>query len=240
MPTLTRPGVYVDESAFPTYVAATPGAAAAAFVGICPRGPLTPTVVNSWRDFTTQYGSFDPSNNPSPLHLAVYSYFSAGGTSAVVIRVVALASSPPVAAMSVFEDSGASAQPTLEVHALSGGLWGDNIYIDITPGTLTTPPSQTQSQSVAQSFTLTVKYKGTDPASVVETWSNISMDENSSYQGQGNYALSIINSPYSGSNYITLVDRQSTNLVPSNNPAAVTGAQLTGGLDGSNPQSPPA
>ena len=47
MPTLTRPGVYVDESAFPTYVSATPGTAAACFVGMCPRGPTTPTKVNS-------------------------------------------------------------------------------------------------------------------------------------------------------------------------------------------------
>ena len=86
MPTLTRPGVYVDTSSFPTYASKSVGTAAAAFVGACPRGPLSPTFVTSWRDFTDNFGGFETAYPPSALHLAVFSYFSAGGTTAWIVR----------------------------------------------------------------------------------------------------------------------------------------------------------
>lgn len=246
MATLSRPGVYVDEASFPTFVAAAPGNAAAAFVGMCPRGPIMqPTIVNSWREFTQYFGTFEKKYMPSALHLAVYTFFSAGGTSAVVIRMTTT-SSQPVPANTVLDDTGASAQPTLEVFADNPGQWGNNVYIDIVPGTSSvsgSPGSGTNPGTPGQVQTFTIQVHYPDPtSSPVEQWPNLSMTPGSTNQGYGNYALDVVNSPYTGSNFIELVDLHSSNVnqPPTNNPGVVTGQQLQNGLDGNNPASPPA
>lgn len=243
MATLTRPGVYVDASGFPTYASATPGTAAAAFMGWCPRGPLTPTFVSSWKNFTQYFGGFDTAYPPSELHLAVFSYFSAGGTSAVIIRAVSTSTDPstgtsPVIAESTFNDRNTPTPgPTLGISAANTGAWGNDIRIDIQDGTL-----KDDTLNVT-SFTIVVKYKGTAPGNKVETWPNMSMVPGSTNQGQNNYALDIVNSPLNGSNYIRLTDLSQT---PPNqrtrldNPVVIAGHALTGGLDGRNPDSPPA
>jgi hypothetical protein len=246
MAVLTRPGVYVDQSAFPTYVSATPGTASACFIGVCPRGPLTPTVVTSWKSFCAAYGGFETAYAPSSLHLAVYCYFAAGGTSAVIIRVTT-SSSAPVAANKMFNDS-ATGTPlaTLQVVGDNPGRWGNYIFVDITPGSLRDPSAPTGSQVL--SFNIVVHYcppavaggpAGTpSPANIVEVWPDVSMVSTSMNAGTNNYALNVVNSPYTGSNYITLVDQHSATAAPANNPAPTNGVQLTGGLDG--PGSPPA
>jgi hypothetical protein len=237
MATLTRPGVYVDLSSFPTYASATAGTAAACFVGACPRGPLTPTFVTSWKNFTQYYGGFETAFPPSALHLAVYSYFSAGGTTAIIIRAYRTDTSGPTVASHNFADQATTtAQPSLEVKAQNPGAWGDNIYIDIQPGTILPPVGS--SDMTPLSFTLVVKYQGTAPSNIVEQWQNISMVPGSTIAGQNNYAPDIINSPYTGSNYITVTDLSVLNSTPTppphNNPAATTASQgLLGGGDGS-------
>lgn len=231
MPTLTRPGVYVDTSSFPTYISATPGVAAACFCGVMNRGPLGPQVVNSWRDFTSLYGGFETAYPPSPVKLAVFSYFSAGGTSCVVIRAVRQDAQGPVIASHVFNDKATSpvgGNPTLKINADNTGLWGNNVYVDILDGTILDA-----TQNVL-SFTIVVKYMGTGNTNIVERWENLSMTPGSTNLGQNNYAPEVINSPYTGSNWISLVDQASPAAAPANNPKA-TGSttQLTGGSDGS-------
>src|SRR6516164_2774359 len=140
MPTLTRPGVYVSATNFPTYVSSTPGTAAAAFIGPCPRGPGAPTTggiptkVDSWREFTQWFGGFETAYPPSLLHLAVYCFFSAGGTSATIIRSIRLDSSGPTVALASFNDQATTAVPTLQVNAANPGAWGNQLWIDILPG----------------------------------------------------------------------------------------------------------
>src|SRR5215469_11986577 len=186
MPTLTRPGVYVSTSSFPTYISATPGVATACFCGPMNRGPLGPQVINSWRDFCNLYGGFETAYPPSPMKLAVFTYFSAGGTSCTVIRTIRLDASGPVTASHVFNDSA------------------------------TTPVG------------------GIAPQNVVETWQDVTMVPGSTNIGQNNYAPAVINSPYSGSNWISVVDQSSTSAAPINNPkATASSVQLTGGTDGS-------
>jgi hypothetical protein len=235
MPTLTRPGVYIDTSTFPTYVSAAPGTASAAFVGWCPRGPYNsatnapqPTVVNSWKQFTQLYGGFETAYPPSALHLGVYSYFAGGGSSATIIRAVRSDANGPVVAQASLDDNGTTPQPTLLVQAANPGVWGDNLYVDIMPGSLTDAGGN------LLSFNLVVKYQGSGPSNVVESWQNVSMVPGSTIYGQSNYAPAIINSPYSGSNYITVTDLLSSNAAPSNNPNVTSASvNLAGGGDGS-------
>jgi uncharacterized protein len=105
VPSLTRPGVYVSETTFPTFVAATPGQAVAAFVGPHSQGPLVPTVINSWAQFVSVFGGFGVGYPPSNLALAVYNYFGSGGTSCVVTRAVASTSGPASAQFSFIDNS---------------------------------------------------------------------------------------------------------------------------------------
>ena len=235
MATLTRPGVYVDLSSFPTFASVTPGIARACFVGTAFRGPLTPTFVTSWKNFTQYYGGFETAYPPSDLHLAVFSYFSAGGTSAVIIRAYRTDSSGPVIASFSFDDQSVAAQPSLKVSAANPGAWGNNIYIDILPGTIL-PTSG--SDPTPLSFTVVVKYQGTTQNNIVEKWENVSLVQGSTVLGQNNYAPDVINSPYTGSNYITVTDLSIGNTTPTappeNNPKATTASQvLENGSDGS-------
>lgn len=233
MPTLTRPGVYVDSSGFPTYISSAPGVAAACFCGPMTRGPAvptvggTPTVVNSWKDFVTQYGGFETSYPPSAVKLAVFCYFSAGGTSAMIIRAIRLDASGPVIASKAFTDNATTPLPTLTISAKDPGLWGNNLYIDITAGTIFDA-----TQNVL-SFNIVVKYQGNGPQNVVETWQNLSMVQGSTTYGQSNYAPGIVNSQFSGSKYISVTDMASATAAPANNPKnTVSSQQLVGGTDG--------
>jgi uncharacterized protein len=241
MTTLTRPGVYVDLSSFPTYASVTPGTASACFVGVAPRGPLTPTFVTSWKNFTQYYGGFETAFPPSALHLAVFSYFSAGGTTAIIIRAFRTDASGPTTASYSFGDQAANQasagtqQPSLLVSAANPGQWGNDVYIDILPGTIL-PTSGADPTPL--SFTVVVKYQGTAPVNIVETWQNVSMVPGSTIAGQNNYAIDVINSPYSGSNFISVTDQSILNATPTpapyNNPMATTASQaLANGGDGS-------
>jgi len=199
---------------------------------------MVPTAVSSWRDFTQSFGGFETKYPPSPLHLAVFSYFSAGGTSAVVVRMTT-STAAPVASSLVLDDQGTSVQPTLNITAASPGQWGNDLYIDITPGSLSQSAQSGQPQGQVLSFNIIVKYQGTQPANVVETWQNVSMNPTSSQAGLNNYAPSVINSSFNGSKYIRVTAAPgNTNNPPQNNPAAVSNQPLLGGLDG--PGSPPA
>jgi hypothetical protein len=199
--------------------------------------------VSSWKDFVGWYGGFELNTPISPLHLAVYSYFSAGGTSAVVIRITTSASMP-VASSVTLNDQATTPVPTLTVSAANPGSWSNNLYVDITPGAQT--PASSTPTSPALTFNIIVHYLpggiGTPgPANVVEQWLNLSMVAASNYQGQANFAIQVVNNPYTGSRWIRLAQPAggpSGTLPPSNNPKPVNGSQLIGGLDGTG--SPPA
>jgi hypothetical protein len=125
------------------------------------------------------------------------------------------------------------------VDAKNPGAWGNNVYVDILDGTIL---PATGGDQTPLSFTLVVKYLGSSPSNIVERWENISMVPGSTNLGENNYALDLINSTLTGSNFITVTDlslQQSTPTPPPhNNPATTTSSQqLHGGTDGTS--SPP-
>lgn len=82
-----RPGVYVRETLAPLpQPTVPPGRAVAAFVGTHSTGPSVPTLVNSWEEFTAQYGGFG--NGLHYLPFQVYAYFNNGGQRAWILRAV--------------------------------------------------------------------------------------------------------------------------------------------------------
>jgi phage tail sheath protein FI len=236
MPTLTRPGVYVQQSNFPAFVSSSPGTATACFVGWNPRGPIVPRIVNSWREYVGLYGGFEPAYAPSPLSLAVFSYFSAGGSSAVIIRAVNTGSgtAPLTASLALPDQSPAPGISTLLVSAANPGLWGINLQVDVVLGTLKDPVTNN-----VISFTLQVKYLGSDSSHIVERWENLSMVKGSTAQGHANYAPDVINSAFNGSMWIKVTDLNSATASPADNPQVTAATTpLVGGSDGSLPMTP--
>jgi len=77
-------------------------------------------------------------------------------------------------------------------------------------------------------FDLTIAYGGNAAANIVETWTALSMEHDAA-----NYAVSIINDPITGSQYITATDQHSTSTSGANVPAVnATFAPFTLGQDG--------
>lgn len=82
---LTYPGVYVEE--IPSGVRTITGVSTSitAFIGRASRGPVNKaTVVNSFGDFETRFGSL---SNDSALGFAVRDFFLNGGAQAVIVRL---------------------------------------------------------------------------------------------------------------------------------------------------------
>jgi hypothetical protein len=204
----------------------------AAFVGWHPRGPLTPTVVNSWTEFAANYGGFENAYPPSDLAMGVYTYFAGGGSSAVIVRSYNTSGAgPTTGTLTLLDQSTAPGVSTLRVDAANPGAWGNNLYVDI------------QSTANSPVFTLQVYYmplaSGTPgPSNLVERWENLTMTPGATISGANSYAPDVLNSTFSGSHYIKLTALADTNPPPSNNPTPVVGYQLVGGGDGALPSDP--
>lgn len=227
MPLLTRPGVYVQESVFPTFVSQTPGSAVAVFCGYHPRGPLGVNVVSSWAKFVQLYGGFDIFFPPSDLANAVYNFFGCGGSQCMVVRAVGTAATASLVNLS---DTEGAPLTTVRISALNPGLWGNQLTVDIVAGTIFAAADTSHLNPLT--FTLVVKYQGSSSANIVERWENITMLPAGTTPGQGNYAPQVINSTLTGSKYITVTDTYvGTNTTFLRNPALQVATALTGGVD---------
>src|SRR5580692_8300357 len=85
-PSLTYPGVYIEE--LPSAVHTITGVATsiAAFIGWAPQGPTDQaTLVESWSDYQTQFGGLD---SRSYLGYSVNQFIANGGQLAYIVRLV--------------------------------------------------------------------------------------------------------------------------------------------------------
>jgi len=205
-----RPGVYVQETLNPT--APVVGAASdtvAAFMGANDRGPTTPTLIASWSDYTTLFGTWNTtaSNN---LPIAVYMYFANGGSRAYVQRVTA---GSPAVATRTFTDRAGTPLNTLRITAKNAGVWGNDINVSI-------------SDSITTGyFDLTVYYQGNTDQYIVEQFTELSMSASNA-----RYAPTVI---AAGSTYIIGTDLNSATTGTNKNPAVVTNVSLASGTNGS-------
>jgi len=175
----TRPGVYVTESPLKTIARADNGTATAAFVGINPRGPLTPTLITSWSAYTNQFGDL---NTLYDLGYAVYQFFANGGRSCYVSRATyANAVKATAASVMYYQPNSTTASASLfSATALDPGTFGNDITLTTTAGTTTLDVASNNFPT----FNLSVKINGTE----VELWNELSPSPNSS-----RYAPIIVN-----------------------------------------------
>ena len=204
-----RPGVFVQETLNPILPVVGPNSdSVGAFIGANDRGPTTPTLVTSWSDYLNKFGSWNTAAS-NDLPLAVYMFFTNGGSRAYVQRVVGVGA---VAAVRTLNDRAGTPLATLRINAKDVGAWGNNLNISI-------------SNSVTTGlFDLSVYYGGNTDAFLVERYTDLSMTSTNS-----RYAVAVINS---ASRYITATDLNSATTGNDKNPAVVTNQVLTSGANG--------
>jgi phage tail sheath protein FI len=168
MPTVSYPGVYVQEVAGGVRPVDTASTSTAAFVGLSEMGPDTGVgLVTNWTDFQRVYGYFIPD---SYLAHGVFQYFSNGGRQCYIVRVTR----PDAAVASVTVANRADVAAGLTFSAKNKGDWGNTLLLQIEDGTL----------DPGNLFKLTVR-RQTDPTLLpdspqdlppLEVFDNLSMD----------------------------------------------------------------
>lgn len=194
MANYTNPGVYVSESTLVNNVQrANTAQSVAVFIGTAPRGPMTPTLINSWSGFKAFYGDITIGNE---LGYSVYHYFANGGRDAYIIRTLHTTGAEPRARSAASyvnyfpagSGSSAGASAMFTAVAANPGAWGSNL-------TITTSSSPAAPSNVTTSypmFNVSVKLSGTE----VESWNEVSLDPSNN-----RYILDVINTY---SKYITV------------------------------------
>lgn len=194
MATYTNPGVYVSESTLVNNVQrANTAQSVAVFIGTAPRGPMTPTLINSWSGFKAYYGDITIGNE---LGYSVYHYFANGGRDAYIIRTLHTSGAVPTArsaASYVYyypSGSGSSvgASVMFTATAANPGTWGK----DLTITTSSSPAGSAGASASYPVFNVSVKLNAVE----VENWNEVSLDP-----ANNRYLLDVINTY---SKYITV------------------------------------
>ena len=206
--TYLRPGVYVEESL--NAISPVGGASAgsvAAFMGATDKGPTTATLVTSWSQYTSLYGSWGTLND---VTTAVYLFFANGGSQCYISRVTA---GDAATATRTFNDTNVTPAATLALAAKNPGAWGNSINVTISASVIT------------GYFDVTVFYGGTTTANVVERFTDVTM-----LNSDPRYAVTVING---ASTYLTATDSSpSDSHAAADNPATTANASLSTGADG--------
>lgn len=204
-----RPGVYVEETLNP--IPPVTGAASesiAAFIGTTDKGPTAPTLVTSWTQYTSLFGSWGTNNK---VTTAVYLFFANGGSQCYVKRVV---DSGSATATRTFKDrSSGGGADTLTISAANPGAWGNDVRIGVT------------NSAISGYVNITVYKGGNTENFAVERFPDVTM-----LTSDPRYAVTVINA---SSTYITAADASpSDSHTSDDNPAVTTTpVELAGGLD---------
>lgn len=144
MPEYLHPGVYIEEiERGPRPIEGVP-TSTAALLGETERGPITPRLVTSYKDYQRWYGSVFDERKFLPY--AANGFFENGGKRAYVCRLVGNAATP---ASAVFGD--------FIVRAAGPGAWGTRVKAKISDGTT----KKADGSSVG--FRLQLAYWSSDP-----------------------------------------------------------------------------
>lgn len=202
-----RPGVFVEETLNPLPPSVGPNSqSVAAFIGISDRGPIAPTLITSWSQYTSLYGGWGSTNE---LATAVLLFFSNGGGTCYVRRTVGTGAQ---AATRDFNDRAVSPAPTLSIDAANPGTWGNNVNISIS------------SSLFGNAVDVTVFYNGTTNADIVERYTDLTMGGNDE-----RYLVGVINA---SSKYIVATDLGSAATGINRLPVVATNQPLATGAAG--------
>ena len=212
MATYQRPGVFIEESlnALAPSVGSTSNTVAA-FIGANNRGPEEVTLVTSWNDYASKYGTWNvlPSSpgGDNKLPIAVKLFFDNGGSACYVKRVTA---GSPTAASRTLTDGAGTPVSIATLTAVNAGDWGESIFVTVT------------ASAVSGRKDVQIYYPDAD--TIVESFTDLTFTDTT----DARYAINFINSR---SKYVTAASLSTTA-----QPANVTTAQaLATGNDGTVP-----
>lgn len=173
MPTLTAPGVYVEEVSSGVKPIEAAGTSTAAFIGVTERGPLGRVVKTfNFTEYQALYGGF--TDGGRYLAHSVYQFFNNGGAACYVGRVAPGADTASVAVL----DRAGTPQDSMTFAASSPGAWGNEIKVVVDSTAATDPRNQ---------FNLAV-WRDTPEPVLLERFADLGMDP-----GAPNYAPSVVN-----------------------------------------------
>lgn len=203
-----RADVYIKETLTQANPSFFPASSAVAFVGYARRGPIGPTLIDSWLTYQRLFGDF-VGGADDDLAYAVYAYFQNGGNQCYVVRTTGAG---VATATRTLNDRAGTPAPVLIVTAANPGAWGNRVAVEVVD-TL-----------VPGVFNLNVYYTpvagGT--AQLVEHFDRVSLDPNSDRN-----VLGVVNSRLTGSRFITLA--QPANWVYTSAAISVPAVSTVGG-----------
>ncbi len=192
--TLLSPGVLTRENN-QTIITQGPQIAGAAILGPTVKGPVNiPTIVTSYSDYINKFGGKFESGSTNHEYLtsiSAYNYFQQGGDSLLVTRIVSgtfteAQSTPILNALT----SSSFVLETLSEGSIMNNSGSENTNGTLVSGTIDNLRWEIPSINVANgTFNLLIR-RGDDSSTaktVLESWSNLSLDPNSS-----NYIESVI------------------------------------------------
>ena len=209
MPTLTYPGVYVQEvsgGVRPLQIAST---STAAFVGLAQMGPDDAALqVSSWTEFQRSYGTFITDGY---LAHSVFQFFNNGGQLCYIVRVVR---SDAQAASVTVQNQASTPVDGLTISASSKGAWGNYLYLQIENGSL----------NPGNEFRISVRRQD-DPGVIPPNFQSITPLE----------VFDNLSPDPSAPNYVVTVLQAQSNLIQAVTPAANTSVQHGVHTGGFNP-----
>ena len=155
MPEYLHPGVYIEEiERGPKPIEGVP-TSTAAFIGETERGPVTPQLVTSYKDYQRWFGGVFGDTKFMPY--AVSGFFENGGKRMYVCRVTDDKATPAEAVIGNFT-----------VRAVGPGSWGKRVYFRVTEGT--TQKVGTDGKPTPAGFKLLFGYFTSPPAKKDLEW----------------------------------------------------------------------
>jgi hypothetical protein len=233
-----RPGVYLEESLLNSAGDVSNATSVAMFVGAAPKGPVNPNNVpnpvriETWGDFVSQFGGFDPVPTgttgvwaKSYLPYAVYSYLQNGGRTAYIVRSVdsAVDGDASTKVVTGFQfNNGSTAGNAFTITAKSAGVWGDRLsYTLRIQEVVYVTGSVAPIEDVVYSLQVLLTTNGV--AEVVDTFNVCAAGTVSGVS----LLADAVNDPVRGSTYIQ-VSNVRTDIIPAE---ALSPVSLTAGAD---------
>ena len=127
-----RPGVYLTESVLSGSTDIGTASSVAAFVGAASKGPTsTPKRIDSWTDYSSNFGGFTPANGTTVSYLpyAVFNFFQNGGASCYVMRSVDPDAAGTKASYNITDGAASNPDNVLKIEARSEGVWGNDLKV---------------------------------------------------------------------------------------------------------------
>jgi phage tail sheath protein FI len=215
MPSYQRPGVFIEEKLNPLAPSVgSTSSTVAAFIGANNRGPEAVTLVTSWNDYASKYGTWNtlPASpgGDNKLAIAVKLFFDNGGSACYIKRVTA--GSPAAATRTLTDGAVSPATPAniATISAVNAGDWGENIFVSVS------------TSAVSGRKDVQISYP--DATTVVESFTDLTFTD----ETDARYAINFINTR---SKYVTVASVAKT-AQPGNTSSP---AALASGSDGTVP-----